>query len=119
MEIELTHLGDTASTLPEVIEWTAGPSTYTLELRSPLVEWDQALAPSLVLCQRQGSQWSTDRYWAPLSSTYITHITVAAGSTATLTSPAVVAARVLGVTTRQGPKGATTSAVRLRVAIRP
>lgn len=119
VEIELTHLGDTASTLPEVIEWTAGPSTYTLELRSPLVEWDQALAPSLVLCQRQGSQWSTDRYWAPLSSTYVTHITVAAGSTATLTSPAVITARVLGVTTRQGPKGATASAVRLRLSLRP
>lgn len=123
VEVELTHLGDTATTLPEVIEWTvrtaSGFSTYTLELRSPLVEWDQALSPSLVLCQRQGSRWASDQFWAPLSSTYVTHSAVAAGSTASLTSPGVVGAQVLGVTTQPGARGPIPSAVRLRLNSQP
>lgn len=74
-QLYLAHLDDHGSTLPQVIECptvvNGVPTTYTIEFRSKLAERDQALPTAIVLCQREGSPWSTDSSWAPFSSTFV------------------------------------------------
>jgi hypothetical protein len=96
----LAHLGDHDSTSPQVIEIAAqangGPATFTLEFRTRLAERDQAFAPALVLCQREGSPWATNGTWAPRSSTYITRAFIpSGGALPSLTQAGVVKADVL------------------------
>jgi hypothetical protein len=103
VELHLAHLGDATSGLPQVLEWrTKGSNgrwqSYTVEFRSPLAECDQALRPTVVLCQRDGSQWSTNGTWGPRSSTYLSHTTIPpVGPVPVLSEPGVVRVDVLEV----------------------
>ena len=98
-ELQLAHLGENGSTLPQVIECATqvngAAATYTFEFRSRLGEWDQAYVPALVLCQREGSPWSGNPTWAPRSSTYIGRVLIpSSGALPSLTQPGVVTATV-------------------------
>ncbi|HEY7285300.1 MAG TPA: hypothetical protein VH497_07650 [Vicinamibacterales bacterium] len=100
VDVWLAHLGDHDSTSPQVIEIAAqtngAAATYTLEFRTKLAERDQAIAPALVLCQREGSPWATDGTWKPRSSTYITRAVIPpAGALPSLARAGVVKADVL------------------------
>jgi M6 family metalloprotease-like protein len=103
VELHLAHLGDVTSGLPQVIEWrTKGANgrwqSYTVEFRSPLAESDQVLRPTVVLCQRDGSQWSTNGTWGPRSSTYLSHTTVPRfGPVPVLSEPGIARVDVLEV----------------------
>lgn len=103
VELHLAHLGDATSGLPQVVEWrTKGANgrwqSYTVEFRSPLAESDQALQPTVVLCQRDGSQWSTNGTWGPRSSTYLSHTTIPSfGPVPVLSEPGVIRVEVLEV----------------------
>jgi hypothetical protein len=100
VELDLAHLDDHGSTLPQVIEYptqvNGGPATYTIEFRSPLAERDQALAPAIVLCQREGSQWSSDPTWAARSSTFVKSAVIpSSGPLPSLALPGILHAEVL------------------------
>src|SRR5262249_54778495 len=75
IETYLAHIDDHGTSMPQVIEYAITvngvPSVFTVELRCRLGEHDQSLPTAIVLCQREGSQFSTDRTWAPFSSTFI------------------------------------------------
>jgi hypothetical protein len=107
VELTLAQLGDTVSTLPQVIECpvTLGngtPATYTIEFRSPLAEADQALQPTIVLCQREGSPWSTNPTWGPRSSTYRSHAVIAkSGPLPTINESGVVNVEVMEMSVTQ------------------
>jgi hypothetical protein len=100
VEVPLAHLGDHASGLPQVIEYNTQvngtAATYTLEFRSGVDFWDQAFAPALVLCQREGSKWSGNPTWAPRSSTYLSRAIIPEGGPLpSLAQPGVLTAAVL------------------------
>jgi hypothetical protein len=100
VELYLAHLGDHGSTLPQVIEYptqvSGAPATYTIEFRSRLAERDQALAPAIVFCQREGSQWSSNPTWAPRSSTFLERALIpSSGALPSLTLPGILHAEVL------------------------
>lgn len=102
-ELYLAHLGDHTSTLPQVIE-CPGPqvngvsATFTIEFRSPLAESDQRLPATLVLCQREGSAWSSNGTWKERSSTFRSAAVVpASGTLPSLIEPGVVRVEVLEV----------------------
>ena len=102
VELDLAHLADHGSTLPQVIEYPTQvngvPSTYTIEFRSPLAERDQALSPAIVLCQREGSQWSSNPTWAPRSSTFVKRALIPSGGTLpSLDLPGILHADVLEI----------------------
>lgn len=107
VELTLAHLGDTASMLPQVIECpitlaNGMPATYTIEFRSPLAEADQALQPTIVLCQREGSSWSTNPTWGPRSSTYRSHAVIPkSGTLPTISESGVVSVEILEVSVAQ------------------
>ncbi len=107
VELHLAHLGDATSTLPQVIECpvvlaNGTPATFTIEFRSPLAEADQALQPTIVLCQREGSPWSTNPTWGPRSSTYRSHAVIAkSGPLPTISEPGVVNVQVLEMSAAQ------------------
>ncbi len=107
VELNLAHLGDATSTLPQVIECPTTladgkAATFTVEFRSPMAEADQALRPAVVLCQREGSAWSTNGTWAPRSSTYRTHAVIpGAGLLPTISEPGVVRVEVLEMASEQ------------------
>jgi M6 family metalloprotease-like protein len=104
IELYVAHLADHQTTLPQVLEFpvvTIGAlSVFTLEFRSPLAERDQGMtpptAPALVLCQREGSPFSSNDTWAARSSTFIRALSVTDLSS-TLAQPAVLTARILEV----------------------
>lgn len=101
VELHLAHLGDATSSLPQVIECPTTSAngkhaTFTIEFRSPLAEADQALQPTIVLCQREGSSWSTNPTWGPRSSTYRSHAVIpSSGSLPTISESGVVNVEVL------------------------
>ena len=119
--VYLAHLGDHESTLPQVLEFpvtaaNGAQATYTIEFRSPLEEWDQALAPTIVVSQREGSAWSTNPTWSQRSSTFRSAAVVGAGVLPTVTEPGVVRAEVVQVgpsATRQGLSGPSWVQLRL------
>jgi hypothetical protein len=51
-----------------------------IEFRSPLAEFDHALQSTMVLCQREGSAWSTKGIWSlappPFGQTSASHVLV-------------------------------------------
>jgi hypothetical protein len=104
IELHLAHLADHQTTLPQVLEFPVvslgALSVFTLEFRSPLAERDQGMtpptAPALVLCQREGSPYSSNPTWGPRSSTFISALPVS-GPAATLTQPAVLTVQILEV----------------------
>lgn len=102
-ELYLAHLGDHTSTLPQVIE-CPGPkvngvsATFTIEFRSPLAESDQRLPATLVLCQREGSTWSSNGTWKERSSTFRSAAVIpSTGTLPSLIEPGVVRVEVLEV----------------------
>lgn len=101
-DVYLAHLGDRESTLPQVLEFPAttaagAPATFAIEFRSPLAERDQALRPTLVVSQREGSAWSTNSTWGPRSSTFRTSVVVRPAAHPTIGEAGVVNAQVLEV----------------------
>lgn len=103
VELYLAHLGDHSSTVPQVIECPGQnvndvSATFTIEFRSPLAESDQRLQPTLVLCQREGSAWSSNGTWQQRSSTFRSAAVVpSSGTLPSLTEPGVVRVEVLQV----------------------
>jgi len=101
VEVRIAHLGDHDSGLPQVVEYNTqvngAATTYTFEFRSRLAFWDQAFAPVLVLCQREGSIWSGNPTWGPRSSTYVNRAIVPArgGPLPSLSQSGIVSAEVL------------------------
>jgi len=99
--VRIAHLGDHDSGLPQVVEYNTqvngAAATYTFEFRSRLAFWDQAFAPVLVLCQREGSIWSGNPTWGPRSSTYVNRAIVSAsgGPLPSLSQSGIVSAEVL------------------------
>ena len=58
-------------------------------------EHDQALRPTLVVSQREGSAWSTNPTWGPRSSTFRTSVVVRPAAKPTIGEAGVVNAQVL------------------------
>jgi hypothetical protein len=112
VDVYLAQLDDHASTLPQVVVCPAtigGTSaTYTFEIRSPLAERDQDVPPAIVLCQREGSPWSSDTFWKTYSSTFIADRTLASdGSLPSITQPGVAKLDVLEIGPAQTIGGRT------------
>jgi len=101
MDLRIAHLGDHSSAMPQVIEYNTqvngSPVTFTFEFRSRLALWDQAVAPALVLCQREGSKWSGNPTWGPRSSTYVSRVVLPSSNEPlpSLSQPGIVSAQVL------------------------
>ena len=104
VELRIAHLDDHSTAMPQVVEYNTqingAAATYTFEFRSPLAYWDQAVAPALVLCQREGSKWSANGTWGPRSSTYLDRTLLPANGMRPLPSlslAGIVSAEVLEV----------------------
>jgi len=121
VNVYLAHLGDHESTLPQVLEFpvmaaNGTPATFAIEFRSPLEERDQALAPTIVVTQREGSAWSNNPTWGQRSSTFRSVAVVGAGALPTVTEAGVIQAAVVQVgpsETRNGLSGPSWVQLRL------
>jgi hypothetical protein len=112
IEVYLAHVDDHESCRLQVIEIASSvngvPTVHTVEFRCQLAERDQALPTAIVLCQREGSRWSSDKSWAPFSSTFIADGVIAfARPLPSVSQPGVVRADVLEVAPAKTVAGRT------------
>jgi hypothetical protein len=105
-------MDDHGTSMPQIIEYAITvngvPSVFTVEFRCRLGEHDQSLPTAVVLCQREGSQYSTDSTWAPLSSTFIADGIISSSKPLpSVSQPGIIRADVIEVAPNQTVAGRT------------
>lgn len=112
IETYLVHMDDHGTSMPQVIEYAITVngvlSVFTVEFRCGLGEHDQSLPTAIVLCQREGSRFSTNSQWLPFSSTFIADGVISSSNPLpSVRQPGIIRADVIEVAPAQTFAGRT------------